>query len=587
MSWVRFAGWLSPALVTSRRRFFVALLCVLAISCGGGGSSGTPSGDGNTDTTDNGDTSTGSVAPSIAGFDFGLNEGDFWEYQWDYSSSSAYSGGGSSGSLSGVFRITLGKLSVVDGMTVYPLVVSGNNRQDVDGVSSFISPRWTHIAVHDNQIMVSSDGSTFETVFDANSGRVIGFGFFDELSATNLFEIANGTISNDYISGDAYVVSDSASESNCEYFPGYGTICGADVSVDYTMMRREYYQEGVGPVGYYYHYSASTGGTFDSVHVSRTVNIGLVASSLRGDIVDYTLETEFNNTPQTASPVSYSSLPVTLRGDFNYQADIDVSLPENYASTHYLYLNERNENEPNNSLAGSEVITLNSSVHGDIGSSDTGESRSFPIPGFNVSTSIEDWYHYSMSEARPFDALLEFYGAAQGVDIDLWLFDANGEILNYAYGDNSAADGSDDSEYIRADLVPGDYYIGVDIWPDTNNSSTKSASYTLSLNQSSFGSDPAVSNQVAIMDFYRINVENTGSLTITTNPSLGVFLTGPDGETVLASAPESVDSGATQTVLVTPDLAPGEYLIGVGAQSYHWAGVNNDVDTYEITITGP
>jgi hypothetical protein len=565
----------------------VVLLSVVVISCGGGGSSGSTTGGSSTDTTDNSDTSPGNVAPDIAGFDFILNEGDFWEYQWDYSSSSAYSGGGSSGDRNGIFRITLGKPSTVGGMTVYPLIVSGNNRQDVDGASSFISPRWTHLAVYDNQIMVSSDGSSFETVFDANNGLVMGFGFFEELSATNLFEIANGTVNNNYISGDAYVVSDSASESNCEYFPGYGTICGADVSVDYTMMRREYYQEGVGPVGYYYHYSASTGGTFDSVHVSKTVNIGLIASSLRGDIVDYTLETEFNNTPQTASPVSYSSLPVTLRGDFNYQADIDISLPENFATNHYLYLNGRNETEPNNSLAGSEAITLNTTVHGNASSSDTGEFRSFTIPGYTLNTSIEDWYHYSMSEARPFDALLEFYGAADGVDIDLWLFDGNGEILDYSFGDNSAADGSDDSEHIRADLVPGDYYIGVDIWPDTNNGPAKSASYRLSLNQSSFGSDPAVSNQVAIVDFYRINVENTGALTITANPSMGLFLTDPSGETVLASAPETVDTLATQTVLATPVMTPGEYLIAVGAQSYHWASMNNGVDTYEITVAGP
>ena len=560
-------------------RIILVFIALSLSACGGGGSSSDNSDDNNFDDTNNTDDSL----PIISGFDISLREGDFWEYEWDYYTSTVYSGGGSSGTRAGIFRITLGAPFTIGDLTAFPLIVSGNNNQDFDGVIPFTYPRWTHIAISENEILMSNDGMTFDTVFNANTGFVIGFGFFEELSDQNLFEISVGSINNDYLSGDAYLLSDSASESNCEYFPGYGTICGADVSVDYTLIRREYYQEAIGPVGYYYHYSASTGGTFDSVHVTNTINIGLVASSLRGDIVDYTLETESNNTPESASVISNSNLPVTVRGDFNYQADIDVSLPENYATNHYLYLNARDESEPNDSLSGAESITLNTSVLGQINSNDSSEYRSFTLPGNLLATTyVEDWYHYSMNNPRPFTAGLEFYDANDNVDIDLWLFDSNGLIVDSSFKDNTQND--DNTESFRADLVSGDYYIGVDIWPDSGDSSVTNASYTLSLNQASFGDDPAVLNRVAIQDYYRINVGITGALTITTNPSLAVFLTESDGVTVLASGPSSVDTLATETVLQTPILTPGEYLIALGAQYYHWAADNYDFDSYEVTI---
>ena len=189
-----------------------------------------------------------------------------------------------------------------------------------------------------------------------------------------------------------------------------------------------------------------------------------------------------------------------------------------------------------------------------------------------------------MAEARPFDLLLEFFGADEGVDIDLWLFNESGDIIQYAYDNNTEPDGSDDKEYLRPDLPAGNYVIGVDIWPDASNGSARNADYTLSLNQASFGDIAAISNQVAIMDFYRIRVESTRGLTITTNPSLGVFVTELNGETVLASAPASVDSQTTTTILNTPMLQPGDYLIGVGSQNYHSAAENLDFDTYLLTI---
>jgi hypothetical protein len=571
------------------RFVFAIIVAVLIISCDRGDSDDDTQVTEGADTTEIEDTEsseedTDTSNVNIVGFDFNLKEGDYWEYEWDYYSSSAHSDGGSSSSLKGVFRITLGAPSNVGDLTAYPLLLSGNYRQDSENKDPFVSPRWTHIAMQNNKILVSSDGSTFETLFDANTGYAIGFGFFEELSSNNLFEISASAIDNDYISGDAYVLTDSASESNCEYFDGHGTICGADVEVEYTLVRREYYQATVGPVGYYYDYSTSSGGTFDSVHTSSRVNIGLVASSLRGDAVDHTLETEPNNAPESASVVNYTSLPITIKGDFSSQADRSVALTENYSINHNLYLNSWNENEPNSSLSDAETITLHSAIHGHVNSDDEGEAYSFSVSDQSINTRVEDWYHVTNDEYRDFVAELEFYGAAENVDIDLWLLDSDGALESYSVGDNQDEDGSDDRERIIKNYLVGDYYLGVDIHPSVNSNSTTEASYTLSLYFVAHRSEPSTNTQVPIRDFYRIDLENSSRLRITSTPSLGIFLTELDGETVIASAPNSFDSDTTQTLLETPLLEPGDYLISTGKQNFHTAEENRDMDKYEVTI---
>ena len=547
----------------------IILITFISVSCGGGGSS--------TDTLPDDDNPPGGIDdPVITGFDFTLKQGDFWEYEWDYYTSTVIPGGGSSGTKRGVFRITLGAPETVGELTAFPLIMSGNNRSGIDGVTPFITPRWSHIAINDNKVLLSKGGLDFKTVFDANTGKVIGFGFFEELSEDHLFEVSSGSIDNDYITEPAFVLSDSAGESDCEFFPSIGqTIGGAGVSVDFQMKRREYYQSNVGPVGYYYDFSSTSG----DVSQIRTINIGLVASSTRGDVVDYALETEPNNLPAAASQVANATLPFTLKGDFSYQEDIDVSLPANYATNHYLYLNARNENEDNNTLATAEAIAKNESVHGQIKSDDPGEFRSFNTSGLSVNTSIEDWYTYNNPIFMPIDLELEFYdGAANGADIDLWIFNSSGNIV----ASNTTDDGS---ITMRPDLPEGDYYIGVDIWPGSGGA-VMSANYTLSRTQTTFPGlgELSVSNQVAIQDFYRFTLNKKTGITITSTPSVAIFVTDTSGEIVHKSAPSTVDAVATKTVLVTPILDPGDYLIALGAQNYHYAEENFSSDTYQITI---
>ena len=516
--------------------------------------------------------------PSIAGFNFSLSQGDYWDYAWDRYYSEVYSGGGSSGTTKGVFRIKLGEPTVIGNITAFPLITSGNNRD-------FVTPRWTHIAMEDNKIMLSSDGVDFKPVFDANTGFVVGFGFFEVLSDTNLFEITAGSISNDYITAtdSVYALSDSAGASRCEYFPEYGTICGADEIADYTIDRKEYYQADIGAIGYYYNSTFSTGGTFDSYHTSTRINIGLVASSRRGDVVDYDFETEPNNTPATATLITNTVFPVTVKGDMNYQADIDVTLPENYATNYRYYVNARDEVEPNNSLATAETVIINESIQGAISSSDFGEFKSFTAGGNSINTSIEDWYSFVVTTEManqyagtfPFDVDLEFYDAGL-VDIDLFLFNSSGGLVIYSIATNSGANGSTNFESIRPDIAAGTYYIGVDIWP-ASDSSERNGNYTMSVTQTNISSDPGVENGYWIADFYKLNISAATSLSLNASPSLAIFVTNQDGTNVVASARPTTDPLTAPTILVTPILQPGVYLIALG-----YSGA---VDTYELTIT--
>ena len=516
--------------------------------------------------------------PSIAGFNFSLHQGDYWDYAWDRYYSEVYSGGGSSGTATGVFRITVGEPSLIGNITAFPLISTGNNRD-------FVTPRWTHIAMDNNKIMLSSDGVEFKTAFDANTGFVVGFGFFEVLSDKNLFEITAESITNDYITAtdSVYALSDSAGASRCEYFPEYGTICGTDEIADYSIDRREYYQANIGPIGYSYDYSFSTGGTFDSYHTTTRINIGLLASSLRGDVVDYSFETEPNNTPSTASQITNTVFPVTVKGDMNYQADIDVSLSENYATSYIYYVNARDEVEPNNSPAGAETVSINESIQGVISSSDSGEFKSFSAGGNSINTSIEDWSSFVITAEManqyagtfPFDVNLEFYNAGS-VDMDLFLFNSSGGLVSYSISSNSGANGSTNFESIRPDITAGTYYIGVDIWPAVGGSES-SGDYTMSVTETSISGIPDVYNGYWIADFYKLNVSAATSLSLNASPSLAIFVTNQDGSNVISSARPSTEPLTVPTILTTPLLQPGVYLIALG-----YSGA---VDTYELTIT--
>ena len=211
----------------------IALGLMTIVGTGGGGGGGGTSVSTDTGDTDQTDTDTGegeTTPPVFSGFDFTLSEGDFWEFQWDYYKNSwAQGSSGCTTRDSGTFRVTLGSTEEIDGVTAYEVQVTGKSGlSDKD-----FAPRWKYFAVNDNQILGSEDGTTLAILFDAQNGAWPGAGFFTTLSSSVLLTAKDGQISNDYITEPCVVVSQSASESQCEYFPGVGTICG-DSSYSWT-----------------------------------------------------------------------------------------------------------------------------------------------------------------------------------------------------------------------------------------------------------------------------------------------------------------------------------------------------------------
>jgi len=248
----------------------IALLILSACGGGGGGDTSLPTDTNETDTTETDTTAT----DTISGFDFSLQEGDFWEYVWDYSQSTTSSSGTSSESDIGVFRITLGAPVQIDNVSAFPLIVSG---KVVDPGSFTYVSNWTHIAVSGNQILASADGTSLEVIFDANTGTWTGGGFFDPVDPSREVSAYEDTVDNQFVNTSAYRIGSSSSQSLCETIAGF-TVCSNDES--FTITEDEYFKEGIGPLAYeFYSSSTYTGGGYTTYHHTERI-LGLIDSSL-------------------------------------------------------------------------------------------------------------------------------------------------------------------------------------------------------------------------------------------------------------------------------------------------------------------
>ncbi len=281
-------------------------------ACGGGGDGSAAPATGNAGPAAN---TTGPAtppppavaAPAFPGFDFVLSPGTFWEYRWDSMSRSSSSGGTSTTEGKGRFWLVLGEPQPIAGVQAYPVQVLGKS----EGANRSFKPRWKFLALKDQKLMGSVDGNTLQTVFDANTGKWTGGGFFTELRSDRLTVAAAGTLRNDYLTTPAVAAGMSLSRSQCEFFSGIGTICGGDSSQ--TVIDKDYFQAGVGPVGYHYENNASySGGGFFSVH-NWLYRVGLTASSLQGRVLPLIAEDPVAHaTPQTAQQIRRGE---SLRGD--------------------------------------------------------------------------------------------------------------------------------------------------------------------------------------------------------------------------------------------------------------------------------
>jgi hypothetical protein len=348
---------------------------------------------------------------AFGGFNFGLATGDFWEYRWNYYDDSWAMSDHTITTDSGRYWVVLGAPATIQGKAAYAVTLYGKG-QHPDG--TFV-PRWKYLAMVNNQMLGSTDGTTLTTIFDAQTGKWPGGGFFTTLPGTKLTLAQIGTIStyNTYISGTAIVAGRSSSQSMCEYYSGIGTICG-DSSYDRT--ENEYYRPSLGPAGYYYFYATSySGGGFWSGNTWRH-NVGLTASSFTGEPNPLISESEANDSSATADPITTAN-PVV--------GTVTQSTLAN---------------------AGNTVITV--TVTDDGGTTGT------------VSPTVEDWYSFTLASARTVTITLSFEGSTTA-DLDVYLLGSNGTTLyGYSIHDNPAR--QNQNERITKNLSAGSYRIGVD-----------------------------------------------------------------------------------------------------------------------------
>ena len=399
----------------------MAVLLFLLSACGGGGGDGgSTGGSGSSDGTGgSGGTPPPSSpppasGPAFSGFDFTLAAGNFWEYRWDYYKNSwDQSGGGGTATDTGRFWIQLGSPVQIQGISAYPVTLYGKS----GNASKSFAPRWKYLAVNNNQILGSTDGTTLVPIFDAQTGEWPGGGFFSSLPNT-LIIAQNGTISpyNNFISGSAIVTGRSASQSQCQYFPGVGTICG-DSSYNY--QENEYFRSNQGPVGYYYYNTFSDcGGGWCSGATWRH-NVGLTASTRTGQ----------------ANPL------VAGRTASN-----NVSSAMGFTAVHPVI-----GTIWSTSLVNSNMTTLNVTVVDDNGNT---------IP--NYQPVVEHWYSFSLVSAAKVTITLSFEGSASNTDLDMFLLNSAMTTL-YGYSVHNNAARSDQHERIIVQSLPaGTYRIGVD-----------------------------------------------------------------------------------------------------------------------------
>ena len=174
-----------------------------------------------------------------------------------------------------MFRIILGDEALIDGRTLYRVVLAHTGG---DGKAPPL--RWRYLGIDGATLLGSTDGVTVGIVFDATRNVQPGGGLFGDFGQ-GLVTSSVAAVDNEFVSGEAVVISSAYGESRCEYFSGIGNVCGGDRDIDTT--RKEYFRPGVGP--YAYHYANSyyfTGGGFASGGSSEWT-IGLLRYVPEGD----------------------------------------------------------------------------------------------------------------------------------------------------------------------------------------------------------------------------------------------------------------------------------------------------------------
>ena len=267
--------------------------------------------------------------PLIPGYDLDLETGDFWRFRWEWTDRSCSQESGCRTSVDdGVFQVSLGKSTVVDGVAMFEVISVGESEYIDGNITHSFAPEWSYIGISGSRIVVSkTTSSKLVTLFDAQTGVWPGSSFFSgRFSDDVLVQAFPGQLSgsHEFATWDGVepgpwdFVRSADSGGECSTFDGR-ILCPSEEKFDYT--QNEYYRPGVGPFGYAYNFSASfSGGGFTSSFATEE-RVALIASSFTGDFAgDFGKPTPVPPTP-TAIP---TPTPVVL-GDPIY-GPVDGSL---------------------------------------------------------------------------------------------------------------------------------------------------------------------------------------------------------------------------------------------------------------------
>ena len=516
----------------------LAAAALILGGCGGGGGGGGGGDGGGSTPTNNpgGTTNTGGTTtpPTFTGFDFSVGQGDFWRFSWDAAHTSFAQGSSpTSGSANGTFEVRLGSPQTIAGVTLYQVQVSGNPAAIVDGDPVTFKPRWQYLGMN-NLKLIGSDGTTLTTLFDAQTGKWGGGGFFTSFGATTLVTASSGTLSNNYIADSGAVKAGQAvSQSQCEVILGI-QFCG-DSSQNFTNF--EFYKAGVGPIGYDHsnHFSFSGGGF--SSGGTHEYNIGLIASSRRGDTVTSVLEVEPNNTVAQAMLLT---LPATVDG---------AALNETaYGGATFV----QTEIEPNNDFANARPLGMPDRVSGSVQQGEAGTPITIGASGGipQYTTTFEDFYRVAAANVTV-NVQLDF--PSSSADVDLYVFTLSGSIatpIARSITDNATNRSESLSFFATAGTT---YYVAVD-----SQDAQVPAAYELRVYT---GSTPPASR--AVVDWFKVVLPTAKALSIAVNGGQTILVANSTGTATLAvGTPVSPGGSASVT---TNTLQPGTYLIGLTA----------------------
>jgi len=192
-------------------------------------------------------------------------QGDFLEFAWQVEQKNfAQPNNTTSSNAVGRFKLTLGASVLIQGQPAFPLTLTGN--------AGAFAPRWTHLAVAaDGSLLGSRDGAGLTKIYNAvagaswpNGGMFVDFG-------QGAVTVTVGRLTGAYNDVPAMVVGRSFEDARCAEIFGE-LVCDDDAT---RFSEREYYKQGIGPIGYTQHiyHETDSGGLFTSTTIDKTVEL--------------------------------------------------------------------------------------------------------------------------------------------------------------------------------------------------------------------------------------------------------------------------------------------------------------------------